>query len=314
MRFLFLSLFVCSALICHSQSDSIRDECMDAGEIMFLNLCPSCEIVQDSLPAILGYQKVVISSKVDSLFSSEIDLVNSFSDTIRYLQKAVKADCPSVIEAINYYDKVKLLYKRELYSLRDKRFFYTTIFTRDKKGRELTSNSSLDTVRGGYSRYKYDKRGNVIESIYYSQLFDRCDTVRLKYDRQNRLRSKRAKNWFGNIQTEKTTYSRDGMVSVTYLYSQSTSPKHGSLIDSSYYTSGHKLSKVLRPQRDLDNLWVVSYDYDAAERLSSLIYYWSNEPSHINDRYVFHYRVDGLLERIEHYTNSRKATISYEYE
>jgi len=287
---------------------------MEAGEIMFLNFCPSCEIVQDSLPAILGYKKVIVYSKVDSLFSSEIDLVNSLSDTIRYLQKAVKVDCPSVIEAINYYDKVKLLYKRELYSLRDKRFFYTTIFTRDKKGRELTSTSNLDTARGGYSRYKYDKRGNVVESIYYSQLFDRCDTVRLKYDRKNRLKSKRAKNWLGNIQTEKTTYSKDGMVSVNYLYSSSSSPKHGSLIDSSYYTSGHKISKVLTPQRDMDNLWVVSYQYDASERLSSLIYYWSTEPGYINDRYVFHYRADGLLERIEHYTNSRKASISYQYE
>jgi hypothetical protein len=314
MKYLFLSLFFCLALVCHSQSDTTRDECMEAGEIMFLNLCRSCQIQQDSLTVILGYKRVTVYSKVDSLFSSEIDLVNSLSDTIRYLQKAVKVDCPSVIEAINYYDKVKLLYKRELYNLGDKRFMCTTIFTRDEKGRELSSTAYLDTLRGSYSRYKYDKRGNIVESINYSWLFDRCDTVQLKYDRQNRLRSKRAKNWLGNIQTEETTYSKDGMVSVTYLYSSSSSHKHGSLIDSSYYTSSHKISKVLTPQRDIDNLWVVSYQYDAVERLSSLIYYWSTEPGYINDRYVFHYRVDGLLERIEHYTNSRKASISYQYE
>jgi hypothetical protein len=243
MRYILIVLLLLKTFICFPQSDTVKADCDEVGTFMLPYFCPSCEIVPDSLPAVLGFRKVTISTTVDSNFSSEFDPAYDHSDSFVYIIKARKASCPVKIDATHYYDKAGFLYKTEraLFSLpNNKMCFNKTTYTRDEKGRELIYSSHADTICDGYGESKYDKKGKLVKHIYYSKFFDYTfnDTLQFKYDRRNRLKTKLQKGIFGENEWQKTIYSKDGLLSVTKLYTEG-SPKHGSLMDSTFYNNRH---------------------------------------------------------------------------
>lgn len=313
MRYILIILLFPKTFICFSQSDTIKDDCEEAGIFMLPYFCPSCEVLPDSLPAVLAIKKVTVSSKVDSTISRELDLTYALLDSLVYIIKAKKADCTLKIDEIDYYDKSSFLYKREreLGSLHDKKLFYRTIYTRDEKGRELTYTNYADTIREDYGESMYDKKGKLLKHIFYSKLLDFNDTIQFKYDKFNRLRTKIEKGILGGKQREESVYSKDGSVSVTKLYSEGSD--HGSLMDSTFYNNRHQIIKRITPQRG-EGYDIVSYQYDNSSRPSAVISWQTDRVGEISDKYVFHYRPDSLIDHIEHYTSQRKATISYQYE
>jgi hypothetical protein len=307
MKYLFLFLLLFAVGMLPAQTDTCAQLCFAMGPSLLDVYCRDCQLLPDSLPGRHIY-KVEITARVDSLYTGEADLRKSLSYP-HYITRARKANCPPARHEAAGYDRQGYMSWHSFYYGWFSSRWSTACLLHDDKGKTV---SIVNRTTGGHSEYQYDEKGRLAMYTSFDSTFQFYDTMYFSYDslQGERISARRYKALLGaGYDTEKTEYSADGSIAVKKNYSYCAD--EGYMRDSFFYRPDHKLLRHRSPDRHNDN--IEEYQYDDKGRLAALIAYTTDQEKKDADRFIFHYRVDGLVFRIECYTSQQKESIFIDY-